>query len=337
MEPRSTHCSLPRIEYVMARPLTIIMYHYVRDFARTRYPNIKGLDRHEFANQLDYLQNEYELITVEDVVRAIQSGEALPSNAALLTFDDGYAEHYNLVFPMLFDRGLQGSFFPPVAPIRDSVLLDVNRVHFILACCENAVAVAQTIDNAVHENREELHLEDVSRYRETWAQPNRFDPAEVIYVKRMLQTALPEDFRNTIAKKLFAEHVSADESAFAAELYISTGQAKLMQASGMYFGSHGMSHYWLNRVPEKVQREEIKHSLEYLRAIGSPVDDYWVMCYPYGGWNENLLNVLREEGATFGLTTAVRTADLDSDDLLTLPRYDTNDFPKTAYTSKCEP
>ena len=50
-----------------------------------------------------------------------------------MTFDDGYLDHFVNVFPVLFDEKLQGSFYPPLAPVRERKLLDVNRVHFILA------------------------------------------------------------------------------------------------------------------------------------------------------------------------------------------------------------
>lgn len=309
----------------MARKLDIVMYHYIRDFARTRYPGIKGLDLAEFGYQLDYLQQHHDIVTMQDVIGAARSGDALSPRAALLTFDDGYAEHYDLAFPILFDRGLQGCFFPPVQPVRDAVMLDVNRVHFILAACDDVTRLGAAIDAEIAKNPE---LDTVAAYRAQWARPNRFDDAETIYVKRMLQTALPEDLRNQIARRLFAQYVSGDEAAFASELYITPAQAKVMQASGMYFGSHGFSHYWLNRIPRETQVEEVTKALDFLRSIGSPVDDFWVMCYPFGGWSEGLLDVLREHGCALGLTTEVASADLDTHDLLTLPRYDTNDFPK---------
>lgn len=311
----------------MSQPVTIVMYHYVRDFARTRYPGIKGLDYAGFLRQIDYLSDRYTIIRMEDVVAALTAEADLPPNAALLTFDDGYAEHYDLVFPALFDRGLQGSFFPPVEPVRDAVLLDVNRVHFILATCGDPARASAVIDARVAAARAEFGLDEVAEYRAKWAQPNRFDDAETIYVKRMLQTALPEALRTEIARSLFATFVTSDEAAFAAELYISRDQARVMQASGMYFGSHGFSHYWLNSVPRATQETEIDCSLEFLRDIGSPVDDFWAMCYPYGGWNEGLLEVLRDRRCTLGLTTEFRVADLSADEPLTLPRLDTNDFP----------
>lgn len=313
----------------MERQFDIVMYHYVRDFSRTRYKGIKGLDIEEFKYQLDYLQSNYDIVKMADVVAAQRGERDLPSKSALLTFDDGYCEHYDLVFPLLFDRGLEGSFFAPCEPVEKRVMLDVNRIHFVLACCDDPAELARVIDEKI-EVSEDASLSSVAEYREQWAVPNRFDTAEVIYIKRMLQTVLPEGLRNEIAGDLFARYVSNDEEAFASELYISEEQAKLMQSSGMYLGSHGYSHHWLNRIDEDHQVLEVEKSLDFLRRIGSPVDDYWVMCYPFGGWSESLLDVLRRYNCTLGLTTEVASVDLQSRDPLTLPRFDTNDFPKRA-------
>jgi peptidoglycan/xylan/chitin deacetylase (PgdA/CDA1 family) len=313
----------------MSQSLTIIMYHYVRDFARSRFPGIRGLEFAGFRRQLDHVQARHKIVRIEDVVACVRHGEPLPQNAALLTFDDGYAEHYSLVFPELYERGLQGSFFAPVEPVCDGKLLDVNRIHFILAANLDAPhRVSEMLDKAVRAAREEWTLESVESYRAQWAKPNRFDDAETIYIKRMLQTALPEALRNQIAKELFAHFIAMDEAAFAAELYLSEPQARLMQSCGMYFGSHGASHSWLNHLPQEMQESEVDRSLDFLRRIGSPVDDFWVMCYPYGGWDERLLGVLQARGCTLGLTTEVNIVDLANDNPLTLPRYDTNDFPR---------
>lgn len=310
-----------------SRPVTIVMYHYVRDLARSRYPRIKGLDVEAFRRQLDHLQSEYTIVRMEDVIAALD-GADLPSDAALLTFDDGYAEHFDTVFPILRNRGLQGSFFPPVEPVRDGSLLDVNRVHFVLASAASAAEVAAVIDDRVEGSRGDHQLASVAQYRAEWAHSSRFDDAETIYVKRMLQTALPPVVRERIVRELFARFVTADEAAFASELYLSEDQARLMASCGMYIGSHGYSHRWLNRVERSDQVREVEGSLAFLSDIGMPVDEHWVMCYPYGGWNDSLLEVLREHGCSLGVTTEVATADLDIDNRLTLPRYDTNDFPR---------
>src|ERR1017187_10416711 len=127
------------------RQITIVMYHYVRDLARTRYPAIKGRDLSSFRRQLDYIARHHSVVTAEEGVAAIREGEPLPDNAAWLTFDDGYSEHYSVVFPLLHERGWQGSFFPTARAVRDRELLDVNRIHFILAVSPDPEPVINAI------------------------------------------------------------------------------------------------------------------------------------------------------------------------------------------------
>jgi peptidoglycan/xylan/chitin deacetylase (PgdA/CDA1 family) len=95
----------------------------------------------------------------------------------------------------------------------------------------------------------------------------------------------------------------------------------------MYIGSHGDSHYWLDTSSSEIQQREIENSLAFLREVGSPVDDHWVMCYPYGAWDDGLLETLRSYRCTLGLTTEVAVAEIGTDEPLLLPRLDTNDIP----------
>jgi peptidoglycan/xylan/chitin deacetylase (PgdA/CDA1 family) len=311
----------------MLDKLNIIMYHYVRDLDKTRYPTIKGRTLSEFRYQIEYLKKYYNPITMLDVVNCIRASEPLPPKAVLLTFDDGYIDHYTNVFPILFDAGIEGSFFPPAASVNRGELLDVNRIHFILAAEPNHQNIAANLDEVIIKLGDQYSLKKPSEYRSAWAKPSTLDNAETIYIKRMLQLALPEKLRNLIAKKLFSQYVSIDEKTFANELYCTPDQLKVMQASGMYIGSHGDSHYWLNAIDANMQHKEIEESMSFLREIGSPVDKYWAMCYPYGAWNESLLNILRKYNCTLGLTTELGVANLNSMNSLLLPRIDTNYIP----------
>jgi len=113
--------------------LTIVMYHYVRPLALTRFPKIKGLDLPLFEEQLGYLAKHYSLISMEDLIDAIENRCQLPPRPALLTFDDGYLDHYAYVFPRLAERNLHGAFFPVSCAALDRKILDVNKIHFTLA------------------------------------------------------------------------------------------------------------------------------------------------------------------------------------------------------------
>jgi peptidoglycan/xylan/chitin deacetylase (PgdA/CDA1 family) len=144
-------------------------------------------------------------------------------------------------------------------------------------------------------------------------------------LKRLLQRELPEPVRAEVVRRLFAEHVTSDETAFACELYMSVEQIDCLQRHGMHIGSHGYSHAWLNHISPEAQAMEVDRSLEFLRKFG--VREEWTICYPYGGFNETLLEQLRPRHCRLGFTVEARVAQIGVDDPLTLPRLDTNDLP----------
>lgn len=112
--------------------LLIVMYHYVRNISGSRYSGVKGLEYNLFKEQVKYLKEKFNPVTMEEVIAYYNESYELPDNAVLLTFDDGYIDHYTNVFPILNENGIQGSFFIPGKTFRENKLLDVNKIHFIL-------------------------------------------------------------------------------------------------------------------------------------------------------------------------------------------------------------
>lgn len=313
--------------------LTIVMYHYVRELKHSRYPEIKGLTIDHFKEQIAYLKKYYNPISAYDLMDAIESGSELPPKPLLLTFDDAYIDHFTVVFPVLDKEKLSGCFFPSAKCILEDRVLDVNKIHFILACVPDKSVLVNYIYQSLDENNSSYHLESKESYWQKCGVPSRYDPAEVMFVRYMLQRDLPEKLRNILTDELFKQFVSNDEKAFSKELYMSIEQISCLQRNGMYVGSHGFDHYWLNSISEDNQRKEIALSLEFLTTVGSD-PDRWIMCYPYGAYNETLLSILKERNCSVGLTTRVDIADLKQHNPLILPRLDTNDLPKD---SKSEP
>lgn len=313
----------------MSQLVTIVMYHFIRDMARSRYPEIKGLTIEEFKNQIRYMQNFYNIITMEELIDAIDANEKNPQNSLLLTFDDGYIDHYVNVFPILDELKIQGSFFPPAKAITERKVLDVNKIHFILAAVADKNVLVDRIIKKIVEYQSMFSLEKPDFYYKKYAVANRYDTAEVIFIKRVLQTGLPLELRALITDDLFREMVSSDEAAFASELYMNIDQIRCMLRNGMFIGSHGYDHFWLDTLPPDEQRVEVEKSLEFLQNVGCSTQN-WVMCYPYGGHNESLRKIAKNHGCVIGLSTRVAIADLTKDDCLALPRLDTNDLPKCA-------
>jgi len=311
----------------MNRLITIVMYHYVRDLERSRFPAIKGLSVERFCRQLDYIEARYTPITIEKLQGALESREEdLPPNPILLTFDDGYSDHFLNVFPLLDARGIQGCFFPPAQAILEHKVLDVNKIQFVLAVVPDAGALLDEVFISLAEFRKEHALKSREAYLLAAKEEHRYDTREVTVLKRLLQRELPETVRREIVRRLFTEHVTTDEVGFACELYMSMDQIACLWRHGMHIGCHGYTHAWLNHVSPEDQVVEIDRSLDFLQKLGVGKDN-WTMCYPYGGFNDSLVHLLRERHCRLGFTVEAHVADLDVYDRLTLPRVDTNDLP----------
>jgi len=252
-------------------------------------------------------------------------GTTLPEKSCLLTFDDGYKDHISFVLPELLKRKLQGSFFPPVKPVIEREILDVNKIHFILACTQDFSKLVKDLDNLCFDNS--ITAKNLKYFKSQYAVPSRYDNAEVMYVKNMLQHVLSENIRNTIISKLFKSYVNSTELEFADNLYLSLDDTKKLIENGMYVGSHGYRHLWLDKESFDSQLFEIDASLEFLKKIGANTNN-WIMCYPYGAYNEDTIHILKERNCAVGLTTKVGIANISRDFALELPRFDTNDYPQ---------
>jgi peptidoglycan/xylan/chitin deacetylase (PgdA/CDA1 family) len=150
----------------------------------------------------------------------------------------------------------------------------------------------------------------------------------------MLQVELNESLRKKIVDELFIKYVSASETIFAKELYLSIDQIKTMLKFGMHIGAHGYDHYWLGSLTMEKQKIEIFKSLEFLLSLGIK-KEYWTMCYPYGSFNQDTIDILNNFNCKAAFTTEVRIANIILENKLTLPRLDTNDFPSDVNSPYC--
>lgn len=280
--------------------LTTVAYHYVRGIRGSRWPRIRGLELDDFKSQLAYLKRNYTIVSLPEVINALEGGE-LPERACLLTFDDGYLDHYQHVFPLLFDAKVSGAFFPIGRSVAERWVADVNKIHFLL--------------------HDSLALDELASFCAIKSgmspdEPSRFDDAKTTFVKKVLQ-ARPDLLSG------FSTSVTADD------LYMTPEHIKVMAANGMHFGVHGWNHVRFSRMTEQEQAADLDASIAFLRGLGV-LPERWAMCYPYGapgdytGISERLVT---ERGGVIAFTTesAVFANDWPPH---RMPRLDTNDVPR---------
>ena len=309
----------------------------MRPIKNSFYPGVKGLELEGFKRQLNYLTNEYSIITAEQLISKSLGKEDLPNNACYLTFDDGFKDHMEFVMPELLSRKIQGSFFPPANAIEKREILDVHAIHFILASVKDTKKLVDNFNKVSLNNG--ITASNLESFQKIWSTPNSFDNSEISYIKRMLQYVLPNNIRSKIISSLFKKYINRNMKEFADELYMSISDIKNLINNGMYVGSHGSSHKWLNKQSKSFQEKDIKQSLKFLKKVGAPIEN-WIMCYPYGGYNKDTLDILKSNKCSVGLSNdrfllstlgSVKfnnSKKLERTKMLELNRLDTNDFPQ---------
>ena len=304
---------------------TIVMYHYVRPIRNSNYPAIKGLELENFRGQLDYLQHHYELLTFGHLHDLIHAGDPIPPKACLLSFDDGLGDHALHVFPELRKRGLSGMFFPPAKAVLEHHVLDVHKIHFILAVNPDYKAVKAELIRHLHDYQGMDGMPTVESLEEQFASANRLLNPDERFIKYVLQKGIPRPVRNEICTELFRSHVTTEEASFAKELYASLDQLHDMYENGMEIGGHTHCHDWLATMTDEEQANEIKATVDLLARIIGEQPRNWVMSYPCGSYNQTTISLLKANGCSFGCTSDPEMADPQKP--FELDRLDTIDFP----------
>ena len=304
----------------------IVMYHYVRPIKNSKYPNIKGLELHGFQRQIEFFKKNFHFINMGELLASFYSNTDIPKNSILLTFDDGFKDHFSYVFPILKKLNVQACFFPPSKPIEEFSVLDVHKISYILSTTSQDELIEE-IFQLIRGNKDKFALKNPEDYFNQLAIPSRFDTKEAVFIKRILQRELPKELREDITNKLFIKFVQENETEFSKQLYLSISEMKEMTEAGMYFGSHSYSHEWLSYVVTASLKDEIKRSIDFLKKVNTDSQEL-VMCYPYGNYNENVIKQLTETGFKAAVTTEVGNAVITKENLFKLKRFDTNDFPQ---------
>lgn len=300
-----------------------IMYHYVRP-NDPGLPSFRHLHIEDFAKQLDYFSSEFGFVTKEKFREALLTGN--PAPGVILTFDDGFKDHYQYVLPELLKRNLWGIFYVPTFPLVSNRLIDVHRIHLLVGKF-GGLAIAEAIKKMItpamlsHAHVREFYENTYTRQKNS---------VDTNYVKRLLNYFIDYKHRSGIIDKLMEEYFQ-NEAHVAQDFYMTREELSHMSQLGMVIGSHTVSHPVMSKLSEEDQDWEIKSSFELLESVIGQ-NPFKTFCYPYGGFHTFTLQtekLLEKNNCLFSFNVELR--DIGERDLSSrrqaLPRYDCNQFP----------
>ena len=262
---------LPTLRHARAlarAEVRVLAYHRVRELSEGSSfefdPALVSASPANFRAQMQYIRDRYHPISSTDLIAYVDQGRALPRDAVLVTFDDGYDDNYRVAFPILRELGVPATFFVSTGHIDSGLPYAYDwLVHMVCVTTAPMLDVPEVdLKEAIPASlaaRQSLAAELLDRVK--WMD----DAAQYAVISR-LQTAwsMPR-----------APHPDCRPMIW--------DQLREMQAAGMDIGSHGVDHRMLGRLPVDEMIAEVQGSQAALtRELGARPR---TLSYPVGGPN----------------------------------------------------
>ena len=253
-------------------------------------------DAETFAVQMDVLRTYCNVLPLPEAVARLKSG-SLPSRAACITFDDGYANNVEVAMPILEQRGMTATVFIAVEAIRcgimwnDLVIEGVRGAHDTLRLSVVG-APDRELDDSVDRSACIGELLNQLKY-------------------------LPLERRWELAMSFFGENARGEPP----RLMLRDSQLAELASRGHDVGAHTIRHPILRELTPERARTEISESSLWLRsALGVPPKSF---AYPNGrpgrDYDAAHVAMVREAGFELAVSIAWGCATRRSD-VFQLPR-----------------
>ncbi len=255
--------------------LHVVMYHYVRDLPRTRFPRLKAMLARDFREQVTALSGTYEMCGLDAAIDYLEGRYQPKRPLCLLTFDDGVKDHYYEATAELASRKIPGLFFLITDCVENRRVAPVHMNHFLTASLDFAAYRAEFLER-VGPAAAALSRVDIPVARRTYV----WDDEQAAIFKYFFNFLLEPVVRDEAIAGMFERHVGPERE-FADSLYVSWDEARQMQNEGMILGGHTHRHRPCSSLTEAELTEDLSLCRRLLDANLAP-QPLWPFSYPYG-------------------------------------------------------
>jgi peptidoglycan/xylan/chitin deacetylase (PgdA/CDA1 family) len=223
------------------------------------------------------------ILPLADVERALER-RGPPPRGSVLTFDDGYREHLDVVAPLLAERGVPATFYVATGLHGDGGgVAAVDAWYWLLDHAVERTAQVPLPDGGAYCGRV-----DTPEGKAAWVggEPKAALLAGTGAQQAAMIAALTESVGCALPVDL------------AARLYMRPDEWSALVGLGMRVGAHSVNHPRLTQVDDEVLRSEVQMSVRTLRQLGGPV----AFAYPDGAYDQRVLNEVRRAGVSSAVT-----------------------------------
>ena len=260
--------------------LSVLIFHRVLPEPDPLFPDEVHAAR--FDQILEWLNSLFNILPLDEAIALAKAGR-LPTRAAAITFDDGYADNHDVAMPLLKKHRNSATFFIATD------FLDGGRMwnDSIIAAVRNAPAA-------------ELNLEAIGLGRL---------PVGSIDQKRAAIQALIGRLKylpNEVRTETVARVVASSGSSMPSDLMMTSDQVLRMHQNGMGVGAHTCSHPILASLSPEEALAEVRDGRSRLESIiGNRVG---LFAYPNGKPEQDYRSEHADMVKRLGFDAAVSTA-----------------------------
>ncbi len=282
-----------------AHTVTILMYHSVGTIANAGIHARNIVSVGNFCRQMRYLAAHCHVISLDRYVTHVLSGEPLPADSVVITFDDGYKDNYQQAYPILAQLGLPATFFLATAYIGTGAIKWEDRLSWMVRAGAHSELRASIAG---------LRIERRYSLQDQAARMRAVD--DLVGLLHRVE----EGERQRVLEAITGAMGVADRP-HPSDMMLSWDEARAMaKTPGISFGSHGVTHCRLSRLSAEALRAEIADSKSRIETeLQQPVT---LFSYPYGGEgdvDERSRRCIQANGFRCALTTTYGRNRLHSD------------------------
>ena len=264
----------------------VVMYHRViREAGEDPFHLGMCVTESRFREQIEYLQNNFEPISLREGARRMQDGRPMPTRSVSFTFDDGYADNATVAWPILRSHGLPSTIYVTVGGRDEGRALWWDRVIHAIANTTQPILFASEIGLKL--GQESFPLSWASRSRSLTVLLDRLwqlDMTTVLkVVDRIEETLSPRPNPRTLPARLSDEAIIA------------------LHEAGVEIGAHTVTHPNLCMLSGPGIKHELMESKKTLeRLTGATIDGF---AYPAGFCNDRVIQAVAEAGYRYAVGT----------------------------------
>jgi len=226
--------------------LLLPLYHVVSDDSLSHIKNLYSVrNRDQFIKDLDFILKHYQPIDVETLIDSIKNKNEIKKTSVLFTFDDGLKEVYDVIAPILKQKGVPSVFFV------NSDFADNKNLFYRY----KASLLVEEMESKIL-NKYQIH-EIVTKLPE--------DPKSKNEISRSI---LNIDYNNKFLLDEIASILNYDFNDFLKtnQPYLTTIQIESLISQGFSIGAHSVDHPEYFKIPYDEQIRQTRESILWIKT-----------------------------------------------------------------------